>query len=103
MSIFDQLGESGAVNTAEAEVKVDLRGMDRQDALHTLDHIVKYCKKSSAKTLFVTFDPAKPGQGETLFQPVARYMKMEKHNGYVETAVPVMSKEAGGLFVTFKL
>ncbi len=103
MSIFDQLGKNSDVNTAEAEVKVDLRGMDRQDALHTLDHIVKYCKKSSAKTLFVTFDPAKPGQGETLFQPVARYMKIEKHNGYVENAVPVMSPEAGGLFVTFKL
>jgi len=103
LSIFDQLKQNSAINTAEAEVKVDLRGMDRQDALHTLDHIVKYCKKSSAKTLFVTFDPARPGEGETLFQPVARYMKIEKRNGYVDQAVPVMTAEAGGLFITFKL
>jgi len=103
LSIFDQLAQNGAPDPATAEVKVDLRGMDRQDALHTLDHIVKYCKKSSAKTLFVTFDPAKPGQGETLFQPVARYMKVEKMNGYVETAVPLMKPEAGGMYVTFKL
>ena len=102
MSIFEQMA-SGAPNPAEAEVKVDLTGMERQDALHTLDHIVKYCKKSSAKTLYVKFDPAKPGAGETLFQPVARYFKIEKHNGYVANAVPLMTKEAGGLFVTFKI
>ena len=103
MSIFDQMKGAGAPNPAEAEVKVDLTGMERQDALHTLDHIVKYCKKSSAKTLYVKFDPAKPGAGETLFQPVARYFKIEKHNGYVANAVPLMTQEAGGLFVTFKI
>ena len=103
MSIFDQMGAAGTPNAAEAEVKVDLRGMERQDALHTLDHIVKYCKKSSAKTLYVKFDPAKPGGGETLFQPVARYFKIEKHNGHISQAVPLMTPEAGGLFVTFKI
>jgi len=103
MTFFEQMAEAGTVNTEEAEVKLDLRGMDRQDALHTLDHTVKYCKKSSAKTLYVKFDPVKPGAGETLFQPVARYMKIEKMNGYVETAIPVMTKETGGIFVTFKL
>lgn len=103
MSIFDQLAQSGAPDPAEAEVKVDLRGMERQDALHTLDHIVKYCKKASAKTLFVRFDPMRPGEGETLFQPVARYMKIEKMNGYVLQAQPVMTPDSGGLFVTFKI
>jgi hypothetical protein len=102
-SFFDQMASTAAPDPAEAEVKVDLRGMERQDALHTLDHIVKYCKKSSAKTLFVKFDPARQGEGETLFQPVARYMKVEKMNGYVEQAIPVMTPEAGGLFVKFRL
>ncbi|TAL34800.1 MAG: hypothetical protein EPN97_08025 [Alphaproteobacteria bacterium] len=103
MSIFDQMAGAGSPNPAEAEVKVDLRGMERQDALQTLDHIVKYCKKSSAKTLYVKFDPARPGEGETLFQPVARYFKVEKHNGYIAQAVPLMTQEAGGLYVTFKI
>jgi hypothetical protein len=102
MSIFDQMKGAPPADLEAAEVKVDLRGLERQDALHTLDHTVKFCKKTSAKTLYVRFDPAKPGQGETLFQPVARYFKIEKHNGYVETAVPVMLAESGGLFVTFK-
>lgn len=87
----------------EAEVKVDLRGMEKPDALDKLDHVVKYCKRSSAKTLYVTFEPARPGAGETLFQPVARYFKFEKFNGYVVNAVPVMRDDSGGFFVTFKL
>lgn len=103
MDFFDQLSGAGTADADEAEVKLDLRGMDRQDALHTLDHTVKYCKRSSAKTLYVKFDPAKPGEGETLFQPVARYFKIEKMNGYVEQAVPVMRKDTGGLLVRFRL
>lgn len=103
MSFFEQMGTRPDTDPEGAEVKVDLRGMDRQDALHTLDHTVKYCKRASTKTLFVRFDAAKPGAGETLFQPVARYFKFEKFNGYVLHAVPVMTQEHTGLFVTFKL
>lgn len=103
MNFFDQMGAPDDLDLEGAEVKVDLRGMERQDALHTLDHTVKYCKKTSAKSLYVRFDPAKPGEGETLFQPVARYFKIEKMNGYIENALPVMKKESGGLYVRFKL
>ncbi len=87
----------------EAEVKVDLRGMEKEPALEKLDHVVKYCKRSSSKTLYVTFDPVRPGAGETLFQPVARYFKFEKYNGYIVNAVPVMRDDSGGFLVTFKL
>lgn len=103
MSIFDQLSEKGLPPVEEAEVKLDLRGMERQAALLKLDHVAKYCKKSSAASLYVFFDPATPGGGETLFQPVARYFKMEKFHGYVERALPVMTENSGGLFVKFKI
>lgn len=103
MNFFEQMQAKTAPSVDEAEVKLDLRGMEKPKALEKLDHIVKYCKKSSAKSLYVYFDPAKAGAGETLFQPVARYFKFEKHNGYIETAVPVMTEQSGGLFVTFKL
>ena len=101
MDVFQQLG-ANAPDTAEAEVKLDLCGMKKEDALQKLDAIVKYCKKTSAATLYVYFDPATPGGGETLFQPVARYFKFEKYNNYVAGAVPVMTEKTGGLFVTFK-
>jgi hypothetical protein len=102
MDFLNQMSNGGP-DPAEAEVKVDLSGMEKQAALAKLDTVVKYCKKSSAASLFVSFDPAKPGAGETLFQPVARYFKFEKFNGYVLSAQPVMTPEKGGLFVRFKL
>ncbi len=103
MNLFDQMAGSSAPNPDEAEVKLDLCGMEKPDALQKLDAVVKYCKKTSAKTLFISFDPVKPGAGETLFQPVARYISFEKFHGYVAGAVPMMTPERGGLFVTFKL
>ncbi len=102
MNIFDQLSQD-APALEEAEVKLDLTGMEKEKALEKLDATVKYCKKSSAKTLYVFFDPARPGSGETLFQPVARYFKFEKFNNYVENAVPVMTEQSGGFFVRFRL
>lgn len=101
MDFLEQTGATADVE--EAEVKLDLRGMEKPDALAKLDATVQYCKRSTAKTLYVYFDPAKAGGGETLFQPVARYFKFEKFNGYVAAARPVMTEKSGGLFVTFKL
>lgn len=102
MNIFDQLS-TGTPAAEEAEVKLDLHGMEKDKALAKLDATVKYCKKSSAKSLYVFFDPARPGEGETLFQPVARYFKFEKFNNYIENAVPVMTETSGGFFVRFRI
>lgn len=103
MRFLDQMSDKAAPKPEEAEVKVDLCGMEKQDALQKLDAIVKYCKKSSARTLYISFDPARPGGGETLFQPVARYFKVEKFHGHIENAVPLMTPATAGLFVKFRL
>lgn len=103
MDFLDQIAQGRAPKPEEAEVKLDLCGMEKQDALQKLDAIVVYCKRSKAQTLYISFDPARPGSGETLFQPVARYFKFEKFNGYVLGCVPLMTPEKGGLFVTFKI
>lgn len=96
------LEQKNIPDTEGAEVKLDLRGMEKKDALQKLDAIVKFCRKTSAATLYVFFDPARPGAGETLFQPVARYFKFEKHNGHIDSAVPVMTEGSGGLYVKFR-
>lgn len=101
MSFLEQMAQN-APDPAQAEVKVDLCGLEKPDALQKLDAIVRFCKKSKAMSLYVAFDPARPGGGETLFQPVARYFKVEKFNDYVASATPVMSGGAAGLFVRFK-
>lgn len=103
MSFFEQMAGKAVPKVEEAEVKVDLSGMEKADALQKLEVIVKYCKKSSAASLYVSFDPARAGGGETLFQPVMRYFKVEKFNGYVSHAMPLMTPEKGGVYVVFKL
>jgi hypothetical protein len=103
MNVFDHMASGAAPDPATAEVKVDLCGMEKPDALQKLDSVVKYCKKTGAASLYVSFDPARPGGGETLFQPVARYFKVEKFNDYVLSAVPLMGGGAAGLFVRFRL
>jgi hypothetical protein len=103
MSFFEQMAGKAMPKAEEAEVRVDLSGMEKPDALQKLNTIVSYCKKSSAASLYVSFDAAKPGAGETLFQPVARYFKNEKFHGYVSHVIPLMTPEKGGLFVVFKL
>ncbi len=103
MSFFEKMAATDLPRVEEAEVKLDLSGMEKPDALAKLDSIVVYCKKSWAKSLYVSFDPARPGAGETLFQPIARYFKIEKFNGYVSHVIPMMTEEKGGLFVVFKI
>ncbi len=103
MSFFEQIAGKALPKVEEAEVKVDLSGMEKPEALQKLNTVVTYCKRSSAASLYVSFDPARAGGGETLFQPVARYFKTEKFNGYVSHVIPLMTAEKGGLFVVFKL
>lgn len=103
MSFFEHMANTSLPKIEEAEVKLDLSGMEKPDALKKLDSVVMYCKRSWAKTLYISFDPARADGKETLFQPVARYFKVEKFNGYVARVIPMMTAEKGGVFVEFKI
>ena len=103
MNFFENIYENDTLQAEEAEVKVDLSGMEKPDAMQKLDMAIRGCKSSKAVSVYVSFDPARPGGGETLFQPVMRYFKVEKMNGYIEYAQPLMSTEKGGVFAVFKL
>lgn len=103
MSFFEHMAAAGMPNAEEAEVKLDLSGMEKAAALAKLDAVAVYCKRSWAKSLYITFDPVRQDGKETLFQPVARYFKVEKFNGYVKRVVPMMTVEKGGVFVEFKI
>jgi hypothetical protein len=103
MSFFEQMDTRTLPKPEEAEVKLDLRGVEKGAALEKLDAIVTYCTRSSARTLYIAFDPVKAGAGQTLFQPLARYIAMQKSQGVVQNAVPLMTETQGGLYVTFRL
>lgn len=102
MDFFEQMAGKAAPKPEEAEVKLDLCGLEKPEAMQKLDAIATFCKRSGAASLYVSFDPARPGAGETLFQPVMRYFKFEKFNGYVSHALPLMTPEKGGVYVVFK-
>jgi len=102
MNLFEQLSEDNIPKMEEAEVKLDLCSIEKTEALQKLDKIVKSCKKSATPSLYISFTPAKQGGGETLFQPIMRYFKIEKLNGYITKALPLITKDKGGIFVVFK-
>lgn len=85
-----------------AEMKLDLSGIEKEDALIKLDEAVRTCKSRKLASMYVSFDPAVAGGKETLFQPVMRYFKVEKWNGYISHAVPLMTESKGGVLAVFK-
>jgi len=103
MDLVGMLHNSNVSQIAEAELKIDLSGMEKDKALQLLDKEVSKAKARGILSIYVSFDPAKAGNGETLFQPVMRYFKVEKWNGYLSHAMPLMTEEKGGVFAVFKV
>lgn len=101
--IFEQLGEAGAPAPETAEVKLDLSGHDQQAALEKLGHVLTYCERSAALSLYVSFDPARAGGGPTLFQPVAQVLRKAKEKGRILNALPMMGADKAGIFVRFRV
>lgn len=101
--IFQQMAETGAPKPETAEVKLDLGqdGVvpDEKAALEKLTHVLAYCRKSGAESLYVSFPPAKPGETRSLFQPVAKMIAAAKQRGEVAQALPLMGGETAGIFV----
>ncbi len=98
---FEQMADKGAPNPALAEVKLDLTDHDEARAVDKLGHVLTFCANTQVKTLYVSFAPVKPGEGQSLFQPVARALKTAKAKGVIATAVPLMSPDSAGIFVRF--
>ena len=82
-----------------AEVKLDLGQENEKAAIEKLGHVLTYCIKSGAASLYVSFAPAKPGETQSLFQPVAKAIARAKASGEVAQAVPLMTPDSAGIFV----
>lgn len=102
MDFFETIAGSGAPRAEDAEVKIDLRGSKKEEALHKLSHMMDYCRRTAALSLLVRFDPATEKSGETLFPHIGRALKEYKRQGVVEGCYPVMEKDSGGFFVYFR-
>lgn len=78
---------------------LDLRGLDREDALCRLDRAVAPLANAAAQPLFVRIDSPEEAGGETLFQPVGRHLLDAVRRHLVERVLPVQQAEGGGGFV----
>lgn len=96
---FQQMADKGAPNPALAEVKLDLADHDETRAVDKLGHVLTFCANTQVKTLYVSFPPVKAGEGQSLFQPLARALKTAKTKGVIASAVPLMSADSAGIFV----
>lgn len=96
--VFQALSDK-APRPETAEVKLDLGSESEAAAIEKLGHVLTYCVKSGAASLYVSFAPAKPGETTSLFQPVARAISRAKASGEVALAIPMVTPESAGIFV----
>lgn len=88
---FDISGLFGS--NAQAEAEIDLRGLELIPALEKLGHGLAHLR---ARTVRVLIDPASPTSGETLFQPVGRYLLEARRDGDVLAMSPLQAKDGAG-------
>lgn len=88
---FDVSGLFGS--DAKAEAELDLRGLELIPALEKLGHGLAHL---GVRTVRVLIDPASPTSGETLFQPVGRYLLEARRDGDVLAMSPLQAKDRKG-------
>ncbi len=81
-----------------ADEVVDLRGLDRAAVLGRLELVLALPRREGLRVA-VLIDPARPGGGETLFQPVGRRILEARRQGLVRAAQPIPPGEGAGGFV----
>lgn len=81
-----------------AEWELDLRGLDQLHARASVERMVERNRFDAAKGVLIRFDPATPGGGETLFQPLARLLIAYLKRGWVTRVNPLSAEIGGGGF-----
>jgi hypothetical protein len=83
----------------ETEAILDLRGMSREAALAKLRTLVDIRVGPGPRRWAVRIEPARAGGGETLFQPVGRYLLQAKRARKVFAVTPLADPPGGGFAV----
>ena len=87
----------------EAEVKLDLQNVDREEAVLKLTKLMKECEAGPVASLYVFFNPASPTSGETLFQPIGNILRQAKKDKILRQCLPVMNDDNAGFYAIFNL
>jgi hypothetical protein len=83
----------------ETEAVLDLRGLGREGALAKLRTLVEIRVGPGPRRWAVRIESAKAGGGETLFQPVGRYLLNAKRAGKIFAVAPLADPPGGGFAV----
>jgi hypothetical protein len=77
---------------------MDLRGLGLVPALAQLERVLAFPRAHGTRVA-VLIDPARPGGGETLFQPIGRRLVEARRQGLILGARPIPPGEGVGGFV----
>jgi len=81
-----------------ADEVVDLRGLKAGQAMAELERALAFPRRAGTRVA-VLIEPARPGGGETLFQPLGRRIVAARRQGLVIAARPIPPGEEAGGFV----
>lgn len=89
MPFFDP-DDAKALTTENLAVdgEIDLAGLAAAPALEKLAALLAVHRSLARTRILVKFTPAAPGGGETLFQPVGRFLRSEIAAGRAVRAMP---------------
>jgi hypothetical protein len=82
----------------EAE-ELDLRGLSLDEALRRVDTAIAPVGPDRPARLRISIDPAIPGGGETLFQPLARHLLAARRARRILHFLPIRSDGGAGFLV----
>jgi hypothetical protein len=84
----------------ETDAELDLSGLKKDAALVRLAESVGLHRALGTQKLTILFDKASATSGETLFQPIGRFLKAELAAGRIVRAMPAL--EGGGWVVRLR-
>lgn len=93
--------ERATTDDISDEIELDLRGLERREALDRLEFLLRIGRNNGLRLLWVRLDPAVPGAGETLFVPIGRRLVEAWRCGTISRCRPLPVTEGGGYHVEY--
>lgn len=78
----------------DADVGIDLEGLDAESALAELEKAFGE-REAAVQSMIIKFPPATPESGETLFQPVGRWLLDQRKAGRISKLENLLTLGAG--------